>query len=140
MIEVAFRGYHTVGDIDQSYDHRHRIVAYLVEAGADPNYCRQETGMTALHWLAHNDDRAAIDVLLKLGADDLLFSHDQNLPIDVAGTTPSLSSVDAFLDNYSNEKKIPSNSRLNIKTVQVETIVDDIHNETLQYLTNHGLL
>lgn len=117
LIEVAFRGYRDDGDKDESYDNRPWIVGFLVGAGADPNYCRQETGMTALHWLAHNDDKNAINVLLKLGADDLLFSHDQNLPIDVAGTTPSLSSVDAFLDNYSNEKKIPSNSRVNMKTV-----------------------
>ena len=54
------------------------------------NYCKPETKMTALHWLAYNNDSKAIQTLLKTGADHLVFSHDENLPIDVAGTTPSL--------------------------------------------------
>ena len=90
LLEVSLRGYHQAGDIDESYENRYLIINKLVEAGAEVNYCKAETKMTALHWLAYNNDSKAIQTLLKMGADHLVFSHDENLPIDVAGTTPSL--------------------------------------------------
>ena len=68
--------------------------------------------MTALHWLGHNDDTKAMKVLLDCGANHLIFSHDKNLPIDVAGTTPSFQSVDALLDHFSREKCLPEQVNL----------------------------
>lgn len=40
-------------------------------------------------------------MLLKNQGDHLLLTHDGLLPIDIAGTTPSLESMDAFLKDYS---------------------------------------
>lgn len=57
--------------------------------------------MTALHWLAYNNDRKAITWLLKYEANPLSWSYDGNLPVDVAGTMPSYLALDAFLENYS---------------------------------------
>ena len=63
--------------------------------------------MTAMHWLAHNNDPDAINVLLQSGkADHLIFSHDNNLPIDIAGTTPSLESIDILLEHYAEQNKL----------------------------------
>ena len=62
--------------------------------------------MSALHWLAFNNDEAAIKSLLELGADHLMLSHDKLLPIDVAGTTPSFASLDAFLDQFQKENAL----------------------------------
>ena len=62
--------------------------------------------MSALHWLAHNDDRLAIEVLLAKGGSDMNFSRDNNLPIDVAGSTPSFSSVDVLLEFYATQNKL----------------------------------
>lgn len=56
--------------------------------------------MTPMHWLAYNNDREAIQVLLNDGADHLILSHDRNLPIDIAGSTPSLDAVDVLLEHY----------------------------------------
>ncbi len=63
--------------------------------------------MTALHWLAYNNDHMAIMVLLEGGADHLTTTHDGLLPIDVAGTTPSLKSVDVLLEHYSRKNDLP---------------------------------
>ena len=97
---MAFRGYHTISEKEESYDRRHSIIEIILDAGANANYCRERTKMTALHWLAHNNDRQAIQVLLEKGGNDLSFSYDNNLPIDIAGTTPSLASVDILLEFY----------------------------------------
>ncbi len=78
----------------------------LVSAGADANYSRVATRMSALHWLAYNNDEAAIKQLLDQGADHLVLSHDNLLPIDVAGTTPSFASLDAFLDQFQKENAL----------------------------------
>ena len=56
--------------------------------------------MTALHYLAFNKDCQAIKTLLKHGADMSAQTHDGNLPIDVAGTAPSLITVDSLLEHY----------------------------------------
>jgi ankyrin repeat protein len=63
--------------------------------------------MTALHWLAYNNDHTAIEVLLRNGADHLTLTHDGLLPIDVAGTTPSLKCVDVLLEHYTIMNKLP---------------------------------
>ncbi len=63
--------------------------------------------MTAMHWLAYNNDHMAIEVLLKNGGDNLSLSHDGMLPIDIAGTTPSLKCVDVLLEHYSEQNKLP---------------------------------
>ena len=64
--------------------------------------------MTAMHWLAFNNDPDAIRELINWqDADHLIFSHDNNLPIDIAGTTPSMESVDVFLEHYAEEHKLP---------------------------------
>ena len=94
------RGYHLEGDKDKAIENRCRIIDQLVTAGADANYSRKTTRMTALHWLAFNNDERAIVRLLELGADHLMMSHDGLLPIDVAGATPSFASLDAFLDRF----------------------------------------
>ena len=62
--------------------------------------------MTALHWLSYNNDADAIAVLLSKDADNLIFSHDNNLPIDIAGTTPSLQSIDTLLTHYAASNKL----------------------------------
>ena len=101
LLCVSFRGYHVIGKKDRAINHRKKIIQALLDAGAEANKTRQETNMTAMHWLAHNNDPDAIRVLLDSGkADHLILSHDENLPIDIAGTTPSLESVDIFLEHY----------------------------------------
>lgn len=75
-------------------------------AGADANYCKSETRMTALHLLAHNNDCEAIETLLEHKADWTATTYDDLLPIDVAGTTPSLESIDTFIKHYIKENKI----------------------------------
>ena len=56
--------------------------------------------MTPLHWLAYNNDIFAIQVMLDFHTDHLIFSHDKNLPIDIAGTTPNSSCIDVFLHHF----------------------------------------
>ena len=40
LIEVSMRGFHVIGDKDKSTEDRYRIVDKLLEAGANPNYCK----------------------------------------------------------------------------------------------------
>ena len=56
LILVALYGYHFEADKDASHEDRHHIVKKLVDAGANANYCKEETRMTALHWLSYNND------------------------------------------------------------------------------------
>ena len=108
LLCVSFRGYHVVGQKDRAVENRYRIIRVLLEAGAVANLTRQETNMTAMHWLAFNNDPDAIRELINWqDADHLIFSHDNNLPIDIAGTTPSMESVDVFLEHYAEEHKLP---------------------------------
>ena len=107
LLSVAFRGYHVIGKKDKAIENRWRIIRALLNAGADMNKTRKETNMTAMHWLAHNNDPDAINELLKSGrADHLILSHDNNLPIDIAGTTPSLESIDVFLEHYAEHNQL----------------------------------
>ena len=64
LLSVAFRGYHTIGKKDKAIENRYRIIRALLIAGADMNKTRKETNMTAMHWLAHNNDPDAIKELL----------------------------------------------------------------------------
>lgn len=57
--------------------------------------------MTALHWLAYNNDKRAIEVMLKYEANHYAWSHDNNLAVDIAGTMPSYNALDALLEHYS---------------------------------------
>ena len=79
----------------------------LLEAGAEPNYCVPVTNMTAMHWLAYQNDHLSLKILLKNGGDQLIETHDGLLPIDVAGTTPSWICVDELLQHYSDTQKLP---------------------------------
>ena len=107
LLSVAFRGYHVVGKKDRAIENRHRIIKALLAAGAKADKTRKQTNMTAMHWLAHNNDPDAIKVLLNSQqADHLIFSHDNNLPIDIAGTTPSLEAVDVFLEHYAEQHNL----------------------------------
>ena len=36
------------------------LAPLLLDAGANANYCKEETKMTALHWLSYNNDAEAI--------------------------------------------------------------------------------
>ena len=62
--------------------------------------------MTALHWLAFNNDEVAIKVLLENAADTLALNSDGQLAIDIAGTIPSYGALDTLLHHYSEEKKL----------------------------------
>ena len=112
-----------IGKKDKAIENRYRIIRALLNAGADMNKTRKETNMTAMHWLAHNNDPEAIKELLNSEkADHLILSHDNNLPIDIAGTTPSLESVDVFLEHYAAQTKLQKAQ----VTKKCENIVDAI--------------
>ena len=58
-----------MGQADKARLVRHKICEVLIEAGANPNFCKPETKMTPLHFLAFNDDFEAVKTLLENGAD-----------------------------------------------------------------------
>jgi ankyrin repeat protein len=89
-----------IGEADKAPENRWKIAEVLLANGANPNYCKPLTQMTALHLLAFNNDSEAIKTLLSHRADMTAQTHDGNFPIDVAGTTPSLQSVDTLLEHY----------------------------------------
>ena len=101
LIEVSFRGFKMKSEKDSAIESRYLIVKELLRAGANAAYCKPNTQMTALHWLAYNNDSRAIDVLLQYEANHLAYTHDNLLPIDIAGTVPSYAAMDAFLSHYS---------------------------------------
>jgi len=70
-------------------------------AGTNVEYCRPTTQMTALHWLAYNNDGKAIEVMLKYQANHYAWTHDMMLPVDIAGTVPSYAALDTLLEYYS---------------------------------------
>jgi ankyrin repeat protein len=45
-----------------------KVVTALVKAGANVNYVKPSTNLTALHWAAFNNDREVIQYLLTKGA------------------------------------------------------------------------
>ena len=108
LLLLAMRGYHLIGDYDEAVENRYRIIEKFLSAGAQPNYSKPETKMTALHWLAHNNDKRAVKVLLECqGIEWKCYNTYDNMAIDVAGTTPSWLSVDAFLDHYAKLNDLP---------------------------------
>jgi hypothetical protein len=62
------------------------IIACLVEAGADPN-ARAVGGVTPLHRAVRNRCSAAVEVLLRLGADPYLRNDSGSTAIDLARWT-----------------------------------------------------
>ena len=74
------------------------IIRTLLENGASIDYHKKTSKMTALHWLAYNNDRKAIKVLLEHKADYLFFNHDKQLAVDIAGTMPSYTALDYLLE------------------------------------------
>ena len=101
LIEVSFRGFKMKSEREKAAESRYKIIKELLRAGANAEYCKPNTQMTALHWLAYNNDSRAIDVLLQYQANHLAWTHDGLLPIDIAGTKPSYAAIDSFLQHYS---------------------------------------
>ena len=60
----------------------------------------KDTGMTAMHWAAYNQDPHVIRLLLKEGSQPFKFSHMGRLAIDVAGSCKAYECVDVFLDGF----------------------------------------
>ena len=56
----------------------------LVEAGANVNFQKYQTGLTALHWAAYNNDKPVVSYLMRNGA-ELRYSFTEETPLDVAG-------------------------------------------------------
>ena len=110
IMESCFRGYHTTGEKDSAGENRLRIVQCLVEAGALPNVCNENTKMTSLHWAAYNGDDGVVKYLLEYKeiqddeevrvVDPYVYSFNDQLPIDVAGHRPAVQCLDAFLAQF----------------------------------------
>ena len=108
LLSVAYRGYKSQSTKEGATESRHLIVKKLLEYGANPNYCKPTNGMTALHWLAYNNDDRAIKTLLEVKDGDgnsmtnhLVWTYDENLPVDIAGSMPSYAALDTLLEHYS---------------------------------------
>jgi ankyrin repeat protein len=69
---------------EEAVESRIACVKALVEAGANINYIKNRTNLTALHWAAFNDDKAVVKLLLRHGA-NLYYSSTDETPIDIAG-------------------------------------------------------
>ena len=80
--------------------------------------------MSAMHWLAYNNDPEAIKKLLENGVDHLCLSLDRNFPIDIAGTAPSLESLDVFLDHYAAAHNLPKAQSTKKCERQVRSIME----------------
>ena len=124
LVLVSWRGYHTVGDKDEAIDKRHFIIELMLKNGAKPNYCKSTTKMTALHWLAYNNDHLAVECILKNGGDHLAKNFEGLLPIDIAGTTPSLKTVDTLLEHYSKANNLPAPRKFHNDFSTVEKFMD----------------
>ena len=73
--------------------------------------------MSPLHWAAFNQDPSTCSILMKNGADPELMSIKGQIPIDIAGLTPSLPCVDVFLQDYIN-KFIDNSGKIKQKDIQ----------------------
>ena len=125
LILVSWRGYHTISEKDKAIHSRHLIIDKLIRAGAWINYCNSVTLMTAMHWLAFNNDHLAIEVLLKNKAEHSLLTHDGLLPIDIAGTKPSLQSLDILLRHYSSLNQLPAPREFHNDFSKVDMYLDE---------------
>ena len=56
----------------------------LIDAGANVNYVKPGTHLTALHWAAFNDDRFVVSYLMSQGA-LMYYSNNDETPLDIAG-------------------------------------------------------
>lgn len=72
----------------------------LLEAGADANIVKKGTNMTPLHWAAYNGDEGVIKALLYAEADVNIFSHNMQLPIDIAGSGKKNEVIDVFMGYF----------------------------------------
>lgn len=127
---MAYRGYKSESNKEEATEHRHLIVKKLLEYGANPNYYKPPTGMTALHWLAYNNDDRAIKALLEAKDSDgnyktnhLVWTYDENLPVDIAGTVPSYAALGVFLEHYSNINNLHKPQTLHNKKLEAEKIL-----------------
>ena len=73
----------------------------LVASGADVN-ARQGDGATPLHWAAHRDDLAVVDVLLRAGANTDVANELGATPIWLAAVNGSASMIRRLLDGRAN--------------------------------------
>ena len=69
------------GAVDQG---QRRVVALLLERGANPNIQNGRTGQTALHLCARRGDPGLMHILLNAGANRKIEAHDGRLPIQLA--------------------------------------------------------
>src|SRR5918994_2716290 len=73
----------------------------LIASGADVN-ARQGDGATPLHWAAHRDDMAVVDVLLRAGAKSDVANELGATPIWLAAVNGSASMIRRLLDGRAN--------------------------------------
>lgn len=79
---ACFRGYdHTESE---AVEGRKLCVKQLIEAGANPNFQKCDTGYSPMHWAAFNDDLSVVSYLLK-SKGVMTYSAKDETPIDVAG-------------------------------------------------------
>lgn len=79
---ACFRGYDQ--QEEEAVEARIACVKLLVEAGADVNFQKMGTLMTALHWASFNDDRQVVLYLLNNNA-KMLYDEKDETPLDLAG-------------------------------------------------------
>ena len=65
MLEACIKGYETSSKAAEAKEPRLQIVQALLGGNAEPNKCRQLTGMTPMHWAAYNGDEGVIECLLE---------------------------------------------------------------------------
>lgn len=128
-MEVCFRGYESSNLKEQAFEARLKIVDKLLEAGADPNYTKEATNMTPLHWAAYNGDRQTCRHLIQNGANVFVFGFNEQLPIDVAGYTPQYHVVDTLLEAYCTQN--------GVQIVNTQTEIDSKRIQQLVYVQNY---
>ena len=124
LILVSRRGYYTVGAKDEAIDNRHLIIELLLKAGANPNYQISTTKMTALHWLAYENDHTAVQIILQNGGDPIAKNFEGLLAIDIAGTKPSPQTVDVLLEHYSVANNLPAPREIHHDFTTVQKFMD----------------
>ena len=79
--------------------------------------------MTALHWLAYNNDRRAIEVMLAYEAYPFSWSHDELMPVDIAGSMPSYGALDGLLENFGETNKLHPPQAHHMKNIRVDKLL-----------------